>query len=129
MEHRHIIFRVQGNAGHGAAGNTVGYCTVSLSEMVEKRKPIRFQCTLLRGGQPAGELQGELLIKWLDGANNVIGSAPLVGRSGGQGKGGQNNPSLTANNPLVKNGRPKNLHHQGSRSMQLSEAEKRAGNN
>ena len=135
MEHRHIIFRVQGNAGHGAAGNTVGYCTLSLSEMVEKRIPVRFQCTLLREGQPAGELEGEVLIKWLDSANMVIGGGGRAGagrgsRSRGETKsheGGEAPSEMLQSNPLVKNNmrRPKQgKNRRGTKSVQLSDAEK-----
>jgi hypothetical protein len=143
MEHRHIIFRVQGNAGHGAAGNTIGYCTVSLAEIVEKRRPIRFQSTLLRGGQPAGELTGEILIKWLDSANNVIGMTKRTTRGSRSGEtkssdrsGGARitmvrNPSLNENemvhmathsNPMAKKKRPRGTIT--SRSMQISKAER-----
>ena len=95
----------------------MGYCTLSLSEMVEKRIPVRFQCTLLREGQPAGELEGEVLIKWLDSANMVIGGGGRAGagrgsRSRGETKSheGEEAPSeMLQSNPLVKNNmrRPK----------------------
>ena len=112
LEHRHIIFRVQGNAGHGAAGNTIGYCTVSLAEMTENRKPVSFQCTLLRGGQPAGVLRGKILIKWLDGGNNVIsqrGSSTNTGESKNYGRNQtpqriqmNRNPTPEVSNPMNK---------------------------
>ena len=88
LEHRHIIFRVQGNAGHGAAGNTIGYCTISLAEMAKQRRPVSFECTLLRSGQPAGMLAGDICVRWLDGDNNVIGSAPALQKNSGKGGGG-----------------------------------------
>lgn len=147
LEHRHIIFRVQGNAGHGAAGNTIGYCTISLAEMAEQRRPVSFECTLLRSGQPAGMLAGDICVRWLDGDNNVIGSAPALqknsGKGGGGGGGGTgasktntmegriqmiHNPSMQAmeGNPLaVRAGRAPSGResHKATRSVQLSSAE------
>ncbi len=72
LENRRVIFRVQGNHGHGSAGNTIGYCSVSLAPMVERRMPVKFEATLLRGGQPAGKLIGTILIKWLDSSNQAV---------------------------------------------------------
>ena len=140
LEHRHIIFRVQGNAGHGAAGNTIGYCTVSLKEMMEKRRPVAFECTLLRGGQPAGVLKGDILIKWLDGGNNVISghrSVHSVGESKTNHASGEKskmvsriqmvrNPS--ANIDVVKRNKNKVGGHESSRSIQMSASELAAAN-
>ena len=87
------------------------------------------------GESGAGELEGEVLIKWLDSANMVIGGGGRAGagrgsRTRGETKsheGGEAPSEMLQSNPLVKNNmrRPKQgKNRRGTKSVQLSDAEK-----